>query len=239
LSRLGAALAFLALPALAAAQGTPLTLAEALEMAGRRNPEVMAARERAAAQHRRAEAVARSVWPRLSLSSSWSYGDTPSTVFAQKLNAGEFTPDDFAIARLNDPDALSHLTTVASVELPVDLSGRVRARQQGETATGRVADAQAREADLELRLRVVEAYRRAVLARRAVSVTEGALLGARAREADMEARVAEGTALAADLMRVRTRRRQREADVAEQHGDVRIAGAILARLVGADPGTVH
>ena len=239
MSRLGAALAFLAVPALAAAQGVPLTLAEALEMAGRQNPEVMAARERAAAQHRRAEAVTRSVWPRLSLSSSWSHSDTPSTAFAQKLNAGEFTPDDFAIARLNDPDALSHLTTVAFVELPVDVFGRVRAQRQGQSATGRVADAQAREADQELRLRVVEAYRRAVLARRAVSVTEGALLGARAREADLEARVAEGTALVADLMRVRTRRRQREADVAEQHGDVRIAGAILARLVGADPGTAY
>ena len=239
MSPLGAALTLLAVPALAAAQAAPLTLAQALEMAGRRNPEVLAARERAAAQHRRAEAVARSVWPRLSLSTSWSHSDTPSTVFAQKLNSGEFTQEDFAISRLNAPGALSHQTTVASLEFPVDAFGRVRAQERGQSATGRVADAQAREAVQELRLRVVEAYRRAVLARRAASVTEGALLGARAREADMEVRVAEGAALVADLLRVRTRRRQREAELAEQRGDVSIAGAVLARLVGADPGTVY
>ena len=240
LSPLGPALALLAvLPAFVAGQETSLTLAQALEMAGRRNPEVLAARERAAAQHRRAEAVARSVWPRLSLSTSWSHSDTPSTVFAQKLNSGEFTQEDFAISRLNAPGALSHQTTVASLEFPVDAFGRVRAQERGQSATGRVADAQAREAVQELRLRVVEAYRRAVLARRAASVTEGALLGARAREADMEARVAEGAALVADLLRVRTRRRQREAELAEQRGDVSIAGAVLARLVGADPGTVY
>ena len=239
MSPLGTALAFLCVPALAAAQGAPLTLAQALEMAGRRNPEVLAARERAAAQDRRGEAVARSVWPRLSLSTSWSHSDAPSTVFAQKLNSGDFTQEDFAISRLNAPGALSHQTTVASLELPVDAFGRVRAQARGQSATGREADAQAREAVQELRLRVVEAYRRAVLARRAFSVTEGALLGARAREADMEARVAEGAALVADLLRVRTRRRQREADLAEQRGDVSIAGAVLARLVGADPGTVY
>jgi outer membrane protein len=239
LSPLGAALAFLAVPALAAAQGAPLTLAEALEMAGRLNPEVRAAQERATAQQRRAEAVARSVWPRLSLSTSALRSDTPSTVFAQKLNSGDFTQEDFAISRLNAPGALSHLTTVASLELPVDAFGKVRAQERGQSAGEHVADAQAREAVQEIRLRVVEAYRRAVLARRAYAVTEGALVGAQAREADIDARVGEGAALVADLLRVRTRRRQREADLAEQRADVGIAGAVLARLVGADPGTVY
>jgi outer membrane protein TolC len=232
-------LAFLAVPALAAAQGAPLTLAEALEMAGRRNPEALAARERATAQQRRAEAVARSVWPRLSFSTSGSRSDMPSTVFAQRLNSGDFTQDDFAIARLNAPGALSHLATVASLELSVDAFGKVRAQERGQSAGGLVADAQAREAVQEIRLRVVEAYRRAVLARRAYSVTEGALAGARAREADVDARVTEGAALVADLLRVRTRRRQREADLAEHRADVRVAGAVLARLIGADPGTVY
>jgi outer membrane protein TolC len=70
-------------------------------------------------------------------------------------------------------------------------------------------------------------------------VTERALAGARAREADVDARVSEGAALAADLLRVRTRRRQREADLAQQRGDLRVALAVLARMIGADPGTVY
>jgi outer membrane protein len=238
MSRLAAILALAAVPALAAAQGTPLTLAEALEMAGRRNPEALAARERAIAQQRRAEAV-RSPWPRFSLAMSATRSGTPATVFAQKLNAGDFTPDDFAISRLNSPAALSHLTTVASLELPLDVFGRVRAEEEGESAAGRVAEALASEVLQDVRLRVVEAYRRAVLARRAYVVTERALAGAQAREADVDARVSEGAALGADLLRVRTRRRQREADLAEQRGDLHIALAVLARVIGADPGALH
>jgi outer membrane protein TolC len=38
---------------------------------------------------------------------------------------------------------------------------------------------------------------------------------------------------------VRTRRRQREADVAEARGEARIAAATLARLLGGVPGTVY
>jgi len=114
----------------------PLTLAEALEMADRRNPELGAARDRADAQAARAEGVDRMRWPRLALESRWFRTDNPSMVFASKLNAGEFTEDDFAISRLNSPEALSHLTTFLSLEAPLDVFGKVRAQSDGQAAFG-------------------------------------------------------------------------------------------------------
>jgi outer membrane protein TolC len=83
-------------------------------------------------------------------------------------------------------------------------------------------------------LRVVQAYRRAALAKRVTEVAERALSSARAREAEVEARAGEGAALAADLLRVRARRRQREADLAERRADAEIALATLASALGAD-----
>lgn len=223
-------------PALADDEPQPITLAQALEMASRQNPDLLAARERAAAQTARAASVGRSVWPRLGLTTGWSRSDNAALVFAQRLNAGEFTQEDFAISRLNDPAGLSHQTTVLGVEVPLDVFGKVRAESQGQRAAARALDAGASEAALELRLRLIETYTRSALAQRALAVTEAALAGARGREADIEARVAQGAALTADLLRARSRRRQRDADLAERRADLAGALAALGRTLGAPPG---
>jgi outer membrane protein TolC len=175
-------------------------------------------------------------WPRLGIRTAWSRSDQPSSVFAHKLDAGEFAQEDFAIARLNAPDPISHLATTLVLEAPIDLFGKVGDQAEGERALGRSAAALAAEVRLAIRAQVVEAYHRAALASRAIVVTEHALAGAKARETDVETRVDEGAALKADLLRARARRRQREADLAERRGDAAVADAALSRLLGAPPG---
>jgi outer membrane protein TolC len=173
------------------------------------------------------------------VSTAWSRSNTPATVFAQKLNAGEFTADDFALERLNDPQFLSHLSTAVAAEVPLDLFGRTGARADAQAAAERAAGAGVDEASQDLRLRVVDAYRRAALALRVVEVAERAVSSARGREADVQARVTEGAALEADLLRARARRRQREADLAEARAEGRIATARLTRTLGAEEGVSY
>ena len=220
-------------------EDVPVSLAQALDLAAQQNPEILAQQARTDAEAAKAGLVARANWPRLSLATGWSRTDTPSMVFAQRLNAGEFTQDDFAIGRLNDPGALSHLTTTLVADVPVDLFGKVKARVKAQSSNERATRAALDEALQDLRLRVVEAYRRAALVHRVAGVAERALASARAREADIEARVAEGSALGADLLRVRARRRQREADLAERRADAQIAVAMLSRPLGAGPGVSY
>jgi outer membrane protein len=217
------------------AEDVPLSLAQALDLASQRNPEILAQRARTEAEAATAQAAKRANWPRLSVASGWSQTNTPSMVFAQKLNAGQFTAEDFAIDRLNSPDAFSWLTTTLAAEVPVDVFGKVKARAGAQSAVERAASASLEESVQDLRLRVVEAYRRAALAQRVTEVAERALASAQAREADVEARVGEGAALGADLLRVRARRRQRSAELAERRADTRIAIAVLSRALGADP----
>jgi outer membrane protein TolC len=219
------------------AEERPVTLAEAIALAEAGNPELRATAERAAAEGQHAAAARRLLWPRLALTSGWSRTDNPSFVFSHKLTAGEFTQEDFAIDTLNAPPPVSHLETRLGLEAPLDLFGKISAQADGRGGYARAAAAGTREAVQELRLRVTEAYRRAELARRAVEVTERALAGARAREADMQSRVEEGASLAADLLRVRARRRLREAERAERGGDLAVASAGLTRLLGAPAGT--
>ena len=159
------ALGLLALAGAARGQEVPLTLADALAAADRQNPELLAARERVLAQEARAEGAHRSRRPRLSLYSGWSLTDDPTAVFANKLSAGEFTQEDFAVDRLNDPGSIAHLATGVSLEAPLDIFGKIGDAAKGQASAGRAATAGAREATLEVRLRVIETYRRAALSR--------------------------------------------------------------------------
>jgi outer membrane protein TolC len=216
-----------------------ISLGEAMALAERQSPDLAAARAHAAAAGEGALAAGRAGWPRAGLSAGWSYTDIPSAAFAHKLDAGEFTAGDFALSRLNDPFALSHLGTALAVEAPLDAFGKVAAGARSAAARAQSVDAQVGEGLLDLHLRVVQSYRQAALARRAVEATEHALEGARAREADVQARVEGGAALQADLLRSRARRREREADLAERRGEARAAAAALARALGAPAGTVY
>jgi outer membrane protein TolC len=233
--QLVAGIAVVAFASALCAEEVPLSLAQALDLARKQNPEILAQRARTDAEAARAQAIKKTNWPRLSLSSGWSRTDTPAAVFAEKLNAGDFAQDDFAIDRLNSPDALSHLTTTLAAEMPIDVAGKVKARAEAQTAAEQASSAAFDESLQDLRLRVVETYRRAALAQRVIQVAETALASSRSLEADVEARVGEGATLRADLLRVRARRRQREAELAERRADAQIAVAMLSRALGADP----
>lgn len=219
-------------PALAGA-AEPLTLPQALERARSQNPEIRALRERAGAITARSEATRRGAMPRFGLEVGAQATNNAAAAFASRLNAGEFRAQDFELARLNSPDAIAHLGSSLFVEAPIDLAHRASLAADAQAAGGRAMAAQVREAENTLGLQVTETYHGALLARRALEVTEKALNAARAREAATEARFSEGVALQADVLRVRARRREREADVAARRADLAIAESLLKTLMGA------
>ena len=214
----------------------PLSVKDALSRAQTQNPELKAMRERASASASRGEATRKQTLPRAGVMLTAERTDNAAAAFAHKLNAGEFSSEDFEIARLNAPGALSHLGTSLFVEVPVDIAGRVGLNADGQAAGNRAFAQNIREAESALRLHVTEAYFGAVLARQSMEATEKALLAARSREDITQERLAEGLALQADVLRVRARRRSREADLASQRADFAVAQAMLARLMGSPDG---
>ena len=234
-----ALITLLAAAGLARAEDRPVTLAEAVAIAEKANPELQAAAARIEAQLARTESVQRMSWPRTTVQSTWSRMDLPAGVFANKLNSSQFTAANFDPNYLNDPGALNHLGTNALVEVPIDVFGKVGTAAGAMSAYGDAASAGRRDAIQEIRMRVAEAYRQAEMAGRAVAVTEKVLAVAKARESEIEARVQVGGALQADLLRARARRREREADVAERRSQQSMAQAGLARLLGAPEGVTY
>ena len=232
--RLGAALvAAIVLPSrwIAAEE---LSLQAALELAQASSPTLAAARARAAAARAEAEGVARSTrWPRLAATGGWTVTDQPAAVFAQRLDAGALEERDLAIERLTAPGSHAHLGTTLGLEIPIDAFAKGSPQRRGALAAARAAEQAAVEAELETALRVATAWHGAVVAARAVVATEHALGGAVAREGVLDAELAEGAALRADLLRVRTRRRRLEGELASRRGEHRTALAALALAVGA------
>lgn len=214
----------------------PLSLDRALARGLEQNPELRALRERATASAARGAAIRQQRLPRLGLEMSALRTNNAAAVFANKLNAGEFTSADFDIERLNSPGALSHLGTSLLVEVPVDISGRINLASQAQAAGQEAFTSNIKEAEAALRLQITDAYFGAVLARKAASATKKALEAARAREAVTEARFNEGVALQSDVLRVRARRRMREADAAGQESEAALALSMLARLMAAPDG---
>ncbi len=214
----------------------PLSLETALSRAGAQNPELRALRERASASATRAQATQKQKLPRFGAEVNAQRTDNAAAVFAHKLNAGQFTSQDFDITRLNSPSAISHLGSSLFVEVPIDLFGRVNLASDAQAAGQKAFAENVREAEATIALQVTEAYLGAVLARKAALATEKAVAAARSREAITEARFAEGVALQSDVLRVRARRRAREADLASQQAELEVAEAMLARLIGAPDG---
>jgi outer membrane protein len=216
-----------------------VSLQEAKDLALSGNNFWLATRERALAAHARADMADRMLWPRVSLNSQWSRTDNTAMVFMGKLTSGVIASRDFEPALLNDPGSRSQLATRLQVEAPLDLFRRHEPSKQASRAMAGSADANSREHTLDLIHRVTEGYARAAVARERVSVVDAALQAARSREKEVEAQVDEGAALRGDLLRVRSRRREREAELATLTADQTGSLATLNELMGARGETTY
>lgn len=216
-----------------------VSLSEALNLASSGNSSLGAARERARAAHARADQAGRLIWPKVNLNTQWSRTNNAAMVFMGRLNSGVVEENDFAPALLNDPRSRSHLATQLSIEAPVDAFGRHRPIREASQAMARSADAGSREQALELRQRVTEVYALAAVSQERISVVEAALAAARSREGEMEARVTEGAALRSDLLRVKTRRRERESELVALAAERAEALALFNEMLGGPGDTTY
>jgi len=218
-------------PGLRAGETPALSLSEALARALERNPTLASMRAQAAAAQAVAEEAGSSRWPRVLFDAGARYTDQPVLAFGDKLTAGTFTADDFALDRLNDPDPIGHLTVGVTVEAPLLTSGRIAASVAATRGGAAAAGAKLRAAELDLALAVIESYHAVSLAHAALGVATSALADARGHEAAAAARVDEGSALRSDLLRAQVLRLRRERDLDRRGADLEIARARLRSLL--------
>jgi outer membrane protein TolC len=114
-----------------------LTVEEAVASAIGNNPAVHAAHERAQAAAARAKQAKGHRYPKLDLSETFIYTDTPAEVFALKLNQERFDFQDFVTTDPNRPDPLTTWVTSLDLTLPIYTGGQLgtRVQQAGSMAT--------------------------------------------------------------------------------------------------------
>jgi outer membrane protein TolC len=160
-----------------------LTLERAIGLALEHNHRLLA--EQAAVDAAEAEVdVARTrKLPSVDAVASFQNTDNPVFVFGNRLRQGTFSQQDFALDRLNDPDALHNYTAQIVASLPLWTGGRIASAIDvsiGEHAAARSLHERVRQ---EVIHQVVEAYSAAVLANLQLGAAKAALESAGAQVA--------------------------------------------------------
>jgi len=107
-------------PALAAgAEPRSLSLAEAIELGLKDNPEIKAFRNSVYAEKENIGVARSSLLPKITFEERFMRTTNPTFAFSSKLNQERFAQSDFAIQNLNNPDAINDYQTSVSVEQPL------------------------------------------------------------------------------------------------------------------------
>jgi outer membrane protein TolC len=226
-----AALALVVLPTTASAQ-TTLTLESAMARARTETPGARAFAAAVAEADARVDRARADYFPRVDVSESIQRGNQPVFVFGTLLSQRRFSPEDFDVARLNEPEPITNVRTAVSVRQRVFDAGGTRLTvraaelQRDLTAVAQTQGAQDRAfgaARAFVRVLQLEAAERATVA--AVSAADSDLERTRRRR-DVGL-VTDADVLAMEVHQADVRQRQIAAG-----GDLAVARIELADATG-------
>ena len=222
-------------PASANAQTTPgldLTLADAVKVALEKHPALRAAGHQAAAAAAGIDQARAGFLPRVDFSEGLTRSNNPVYAFGSLLNQGRFTQADFAVDKLNHPDAISNWRTNIGGSVPLFMGGRTllgyQQAQIGKEAAGR---GRAR-VEQEVIFGVVRAYHAVLLSREAQATVEASVRTAEANLAAAEARHEAGVVVASDTLAARVRLARLKEEAIAAANQVRLAEATLNDAMG-------
>ncbi len=211
-----------------------LTLDSAVDAALNNNPEVHAARERAAAATKRLDGGKSHRLPKIGLSESFVYSNNPAEVFALTLNQGRFDMEEFFMSDPNNPDALSTFITKIDLELPIYTGGKLSARVGQAEAMASSEDYSYSHTQQKVAFETITAYVNLAKAREHQALLE------KAREATAEhVRLAEkyaaqGVILEADVLQARVYLSQTDDLLTQATNGAQLAEAALNFQMGAN-----
>lgn len=209
-----------------------LSLAQAIEIALRENPALAAARSQVEIAEQRAVQGRAGLLPRLNVSEGFHRSNNPPQAFSTKLNQENFTPQDFAIDRLNQPNAINDFATNFTATWPLYDGGQSwhgwRQAKLGQEAAGRALERSCQE----VIARTADAYAGALLARENLAVVASAMAAARAHLSAAETRYGSGLAVKSDLLQAQVRLADLEQQRLLAESQVEVARSALNAAMG-------
>ena len=220
-------------PAQTGAETGTLTLADAVAIALRQNPDLSAAQAETAQAHAGMGQAQAAFLPQFTFTENATVGDDPVYAFGTRLRQGRFTSADFALPALNAPGAIGNFMTRAEGQWNVfDSFGSV-ARLHQARSMHQAAQHALTEADQDVIAQVMNAYYAWLLADKQVDLAQQAAATAQALAQSSEARVEAGTAVDADALAARVNLEMRQQEAIRARSQVQIARAQMEMALGA------
>ncbi len=213
-----------------------LNLAQAVAIALRENPSLSASQSQVEIAEQRVVQGRAGFLPRLNVSEGFQRTNNPPQVFSTKLNQERFGAEDFAIDRLNQPNAANDFATNFTATWPLYDGGQSWHGWQ-QAKLGRDAAGQALERmRQQIIARTTAAYAGVLLARESLAVVEAAMAASRSHLAAAEARYGSGLAVKSDLLQAQVRLADLQQQKFLAESQVEVARSALNAVMGVpDP----
>ena len=170
----------------ASGQSPNLTLSQAVTQAIEKHPVLRAAGHHATAAAAGVDQARAAFLPRVDFSEGVTQGNNPVYAFGSLLNQGRFTAADFAVDRLNHPDAISNWRTNIGGSVPLFEGGRSVLGYQQAQIGREVAERGRARVEQEVIFGVIRAYHGVLLAQEALATVESAVRTAEANLSSAE-----------------------------------------------------
>ena len=212
----------------------PSTLSrqQAVQIALGENPTLAAARSQVEIAEQRVIQGRAGFLPRLNVSEGFQRTNNPPQVFSNKLNQEVFTASDFAIDRLNQPNAMNDYATNVTATWPIYDGGQSWHGWQ-QAKLGKDASACAFERSRQQVIaRTTAAYAGVLLALENIAVVEAALKTAGANLAVAGDRYDSGMAVKSDLLQAQVRLSDLEQQKLMAESQIDVARSMLNAVMG-------
>jgi TolC family type I secretion outer membrane protein len=207
-------------------------MAQAVAIALRENPSLSAAQSQMEIAEQRIVQGRAGFLPRLNVSEGFQRSNNPPQVFSTKLNQENFTEPDFAIDRLNQPNAANDFATNFTATWPLYDGGQSWHGWQ-LAKLGREAAEQALEKTRQqIIARTTAAYAGVLLSRESLAVVESAMAAAHAHLSAAETRYGSGLTVKSDLLQAQVRLADLEQQQLQVQGQIEVARSALNAAMG-------
>ena len=214
----------------------PLTLHSAFETALKKNPMMLraeASTKKASAQVNKAISA---FLPKVNLELGYSHSDNPVMVFSNKLNQADFTPSDFDVTKLNNPDYRDNWQYRLIMQQPIFNQGKEYIGYKTSRLAQNITDLAYKQTAQTVLYTVEKAYCQALLAEEKVDVLRSALKTAARHERLARKRYEAGLVLKSDLLGATVQKTKVERQLFKAESDFRIALAALNNAMGVNQG---
>lgn len=210
----------------------PLALDDAVRKAIAKSPQVSAAEKGLRRAEAREEKSLSVLMPRVDFEESYLRSDQPVAVFGSKLNQRQFTMEDFAIDRLNDPDSTDNWRTKFTVTQPLFRGGQLHRNRTIRQLERKASGWDVEGTKAHVGFRTIEAYWGLSLARESEKVAEMALKTSEESLRQIELLYEEGSVVRSDLLSAKVQKAGFHNQLVKARGKKRVAERALRILVG-------